>query len=96
MTADIGPGEAHDVGINAYIYLYPLVTIDATRKQATNIEPGMRPGFGPMNTFSHIREFPAADFKTVVRPNFDTLCSSAWLDLTGGPVVVSAGARGHR
>jgi hypothetical protein len=45
-----------------------------------------------MNTFSHIREFPAADFKIVVRPNFDTLYSSAWLDLTGGPVVVSAGA----
>jgi hypothetical protein len=45
-----------------------------------------------MNTFSHIREFPAADFKIVVRPNFDTLYSSAWLDLTGGPVVISAGA----
>lgn len=92
MTIDIGPGEVHDVGINAYIYLYPLVTMDATRKQATNIEPGKRPGFGPMNTFSHIREFPPADFKAVVRPNFDTLYSSAWLDLTGGPVVVSAGA----
>jgi hypothetical protein len=92
VTADIGQGEARDVGINAYIYLYPLVTMDVTRRQATNIEPGKRPGFGPMNTFSHIREFPAADFKTVVRPNFDTLYSSAWLDLTGGPVVVSAGA----
>jgi len=92
MTADTGPGEPHGVGINAYIYLYPLVTMDVTRRQATNIEPGKRPGFGPMNTFSHVREFPAADFKTVVRPNFDTLYSSAWLDLTGGPVVVSAGA----
>jgi hypothetical protein len=92
MTADIGLGEAHDVGINAYIYLYPLVTMDVTRRQATNVESGKRPGSGPMNTFSHIREFPAADFKTVVRPNFDTLYSSAWLDLTGGPVVISAGA----
>ena len=34
----------------------------------------MRPGFGPMGRFSHMREFPAADFKTVVRLNFDTLC----------------------
>lgn len=91
MTADIGPGEARDVGINAYIYLYPLVTMDLTRQQMTNIEPGKKPGSGPMNTFSHFREFPAADFKAVVRPNFDTLYSTAWLDLTGGPVVVSAG-----
>ncbi len=92
MTGNGNPAETRDVGINAYIYLYPLVTMDVTRKQATNIAPGERPGFGPMNTFSHIRQFPAADFKTVVRPNFDTLYSSAWLDLTGGPVVVSAGA----
>lgn len=92
MIADIGPGEAHDVGINAYIYLYPLVTMERTRRQAINIEPGRRPGFGPMNAFSHFREFPDANFKAVVRPNFDTLYSSAWLDLTGGPVVVSAGA----
>jgi hypothetical protein len=91
MSADMGLGETHDVGINAYIYLYPLVTMDVTRRQATNIEAGKRPGFGPMNAFSHVREFPAADFKAVVRPNFDTLYSSAWLDLTGGPVVVSAG-----
>jgi hypothetical protein len=92
MTADMGPGEARDVAISAYIYLYPLVTMELTRQQATNIEAGKRPGCGPMNTFSHMREFPAAEFKTVVRPNFDTLYSSAWLDLTGGPVVVSAGA----
>jgi hypothetical protein len=92
MTSDGDLAEARDVGINAYIYLYPLVIMDTTRRQATSIEPGKRPGFGPMNTFSHIREFPPADFKAVVRPNFDTLYSSAWLDLTGGPVVVSAGA----
>jgi hypothetical protein len=85
-------GEARDLAISAYIYLYPLVTMDVTRLQATNVEPGRNPGRGPMNTFSHIREFPAADFRIVVRPNFDTLYSSAWLDLTGGPVVVSAGA----
>jgi hypothetical protein len=92
MTADFSPADAHDVGVSAYIFLYPLITMDVTRQQAVNIEPGKRPGFGPMNTFSHIRQFPPADFKTVVRPNFDTLYSSAWLDLTGGPVVVSAGA----
>ncbi len=92
MTVDPAGTEARDVGINAYIYLYPLVMMDVTRQQATNVEAGKSPGSGPMNTFSHIREFPAADWKTVVRPNFDTLYSLAWLDLTGGPLVVSAGA----
>jgi hypothetical protein len=92
MSVDIDLTAARDVGINAYIYLYPLVTMDVTRQQAVNVEPGTRPGCGPMNVFSHIREFPAAEFKMVVRPNFDTLYSSAWLDLTRGPVVVSAGS----
>jgi len=72
----------------AYAYLYPLVTMGATRRQATNLPDGVRPGFGPPNRFHHIRQFPAADFRAVVRPNFDTLYSSAWLDLTAGPVLV--------
>jgi hypothetical protein len=66
--------------------------MDVTRRQTTNIGAGKMPGRGPVNTFSHIREFPAADFKAVVRPNFDTLYSSAWLDLRDGPIIVSADA----
>jgi hypothetical protein len=88
--------EAHEIGVEAYIYLYPLVTIDVTRRQATNIEAGKRPMFGPMNTFSHARAFPDADFKAVVRPNFDTLYSSGWLDLTREPMIISAPDTGGR
>jgi hypothetical protein len=81
--------DAHEVGIEAYIYLYPLVTMDVSRRQMTNIEAGQLPGRGPMNTFVHVREFPTAEFKIVVRPNFDTLYSAAFLDLTDGPMIVS-------
>ena len=63
--------------------------MDVTRKQFTNIEAGKEPGKGPMNSVSNIPEYPPADFKGVVRPNFDTLYSSIWLDLTEEPVVVS-------
>jgi hypothetical protein len=42
-----------------------------------------------MNAFANIPAYPTADMKNVVRPNFDTRYSSAWLDLTKGPVIVS-------
>src|SRR5262245_22321237 len=82
--------EAHAIGVDAYLYLYSLVTMDVTRKQMTNIEPGKEFGKGPMNMFVSVPEYPPANFKSVVRPNFDTLYSSAWLDLSKEPMVVSA------
>jgi hypothetical protein len=82
--------EALSIGKDAYIYLYPIVTMDVTRKVMTNVEPGKRPGAGPTNQFANVREYPPIDFHDVVRPNFDTLYSIAWLDLTRGPIVMSA------
>ena len=82
--------EAHAIGVEGYVYFYPLLSMDTTRKQLTNVEPTEGAIGGPPNHFANIREFPPADMKVVVRPNFDTLYSSAWLDLTKEPVVVSA------
>src|SRR5215831_17686051 len=84
LTAD----EAHTIGIEAYLYFYPLVTMDITRKQLTNVEhsEGIN---APMNSFANIPAYPTADMRAVVRPNFDTLYSSGWLDLTKEPMVVS-------
>ena len=80
--------EAHAIGVAAYLYLYPLVTMELTRKQMTNVVKAEGVN-APMNTFAHIPAFPPADMKVVVRPNFDTLYSSAWLDLTKEPMIVS-------
>jgi hypothetical protein len=82
--------EAHAIAVDAYLYFYPLVMMDVTRKQSTNIEPGKEFGKGPMNMFTSVSEYPAADFKGVVRVNFDTLYSIAWLDLAKEPMIVSA------
>src|SRR5438552_13248966 len=87
-AGSISPEEAHVIGVEAYLYFYSLVTMDITRKQLTNVEraEGIN---APMNTFANIPGYPTADMKAVVRPNFDTLYSSGWLDLTQEPVVVS-------
>ena len=80
--------EARAIGVDAYLYFYPLITMDVTRTQLTNVEPGK--GFGgPMNTFANVPAYPTATDRAVVRPNFDTLYSSGWLDLTQEPMVVS-------
>jgi hypothetical protein len=87
--------EAHAIGVDAYIYFYPLVTMDVTRKQLTNVESGKGIG-APMNVLFNVPTFPTADMKQVVRPNFDTLYSFGFLDLTKEPIVVSVPDTGGR
>jgi hypothetical protein len=70
--------ELRQIASEAYLYLHPLVTMDVTRRVQNK----------PANALDHYRAFPEASFRTVVRPNFDTLYSMAWIDLSGGPVVV--------
>lgn len=86
----ISEQEAHAIAVDAYLYFYPLVSMDVTRRVGTNVEAGKIPGFGPANMFHSFTAYPAADFKAVVRPNFDTLYSIAFLDLATEPLTVSA------
>ena len=91
----ITEAEAHSIAVEAYLYFYPLISMDVTRKQLINSEPGKGIG-GPMNAFDNIPAFPAADMRAVVRPNFDTLYSSGWVDLTREPMVISVPDTGGR
>jgi len=81
--------ETQRIATQAYLYTYPMVLMDVTRKQMTNAEPGKYPSRGPMMQFTHLREFPPAGFKEVVRPNFDTLYSLAWIDVSKEPAILS-------
>ena len=75
--------EAHSIGVNAYLYFYPLVTMDITRKQLTNQEPGPGSIGGPMNRFANIAEFPAADMRVNESPGGDK--EANWLPAPKGP-----------
>src|SRR4051794_6062838 len=86
---------AFEIGVEGYTFLYPLLLMEKTRQQMTNVETaGVVPGRGPADTFVNIPIFPPADFRDVVRPNFDTLYSVAWLDLHREPRIVSVPSAG--
>ena len=80
--------EALAAGAEAFVYGLPLVIMDLTREKITNVP---KPGAfaAPANQFAHVRDFPDASFKDVVRANVDTLYSSAFLDLSQEPIVLS-------
>ncbi|MEP9398167.1 DUF1254 domain-containing protein [Mesorhizobium sp. KR2-14] len=88
--------EAHAIAVDAYLYFYPLITMDVTRQQSVNVEHPTELGKAPMNTFANVPTYPPADMRTVVRPNFDTLYSVAWLDLAKEPMIVSVPDTGGR
>lgn len=88
-TATVAPTREAEIAREAYSYLYPLVVMDVTRRQAT--QKGATAMGAPVNTFHHNQAFPPGDFRAVVRPNFDTLYSSAWLDLADGPILLTIG-----
>jgi hypothetical protein len=85
--------EAYEIAKDAYVYAYPLMLWDLTVRRVTNYaEPTGIPGQAPLNQFSHAKTFPTADFKAGVRPNVDTLYSTANLDLGPDPIVLSVPA----
>ena len=80
--------EALDIATDAYVFGYPLVTMDMTRRVMTNVRftEGMR---APMGQFARIRTFPAAANHDVTVPNTDTLFTLVWLDVAKEPWVIS-------
>lgn len=87
---EIDSDELLKVVGEAYIYGYPLVLMDLTKRVTTNIEKPhpVRP-LAPINQLGHFRKFPDHTLTAVVKPNVDTYYSIAWLDLGGEPQVLS-------
>lgn len=63
-----------------YVFGYPLVVMDVTRANAAQV-------IGPENALRRVRAFPDARFRDVVRPNVDTLYTTAFIDTARGPWV---------
>jgi hypothetical protein len=82
--------EAKSLARDLYYYAYPLMSMDVTMQQSTNVpSAGTVPMRAPVNQFAHAREYPNANSREVVRFNFDTLYSLAWVDVSAEPMVLN-------
>ncbi|MDF1699329.1 MAG: DUF1254 domain-containing protein [Saprospiraceae bacterium] len=70
----------------AFTYGLPLVLLDITQSQLVPFSDTKRP---LLNTFLNKHQFPSSSDTSVVRPNADTYYSIAWLNLTGGPLLMT-------
>jgi len=77
------------LGAEGFMFGYPLVIMDLTRA-------GTEATVGPPNQLKRVRAFPDAQFKEVVRPNVDTLYTSAFIDMAQGPFVFEMPAQDQR
>jgi hypothetical protein len=85
----IGEGlEDFILATDAYIYGYPLVTMEMTRRVITNVTApvGTR---GPMGQIIKLRKYPDASFRDVTAPNADTLYTMSFFDVGKEPWVLS-------
>ena len=87
--------EKHKVVRDAYIYGYPLVTMDMTRKQETNVRVPDE-AHAPMGQLIKLRAYPAVDNRGAAAPNADTLYTMVWLDVSDEPWVFSIPDMGDR
>jgi hypothetical protein len=80
--------DARETAIEAYVFGYPLVTMEMTRRVMTNVAAaeGTR---APMGQFVRMRTYPTAAFRDVTAPNADTLYTTTWLDVSKEPWILS-------
>lgn len=80
--------EARQTAVEAYIYAYPLVTMEMTRRFMTNVaEPTATAA--PMGQLLRVRTYPPVDYHGVTAPNADTLYTTVWLDVSKEPWILS-------
>lgn len=87
----LGIGEGPDdfwLATDAYIYGYPLVTMEMTRRVITNVA-NVQGSRGPMGQIIKLRKYPDPSFKDVTAPNADTLYTTAFIDVGKEPWVLS-------
>jgi hypothetical protein len=81
VATDVKAGEVKSTAIDAYMYAYPLVTMELTRRVLTNVATAGT-STAPMGQWAKLRSYPTPEFKKVTAPNADTYYTIIWLDVS--------------
>src|SRR5512146_627542 len=95
---DVGQKSSQDLATiaqDAYIYGYPLMLMAETERRLTNVATAGDLA-APVNELARMTRIPDASFRAVVRPNVDTLYTSAFLDLSREPMILHVPNTGGR
>jgi len=91
--AHAAAGDLRAAAREAWLYGLPLIEMATARARALAGRGGQPAG---LNRFGHTRQLAGPQSRAVTAPNNDTLYSSAWLDLTQGPVTLTVPPTGNR
>jgi len=88
MIAGILSAQTPDI-LHDYIYGYAPVAIEATRAIETAVPDATTSlGRAPINQFAYVDTLATPAERLIIRPNADTLYTSAWLDLANEPMIL--------
>jgi hypothetical protein len=89
--ASLTPDQAREIAIETYLYAYPLVIGELTRRLGVAGPEG-----AATNQFHHRRTLPDARSLEALRPAADTLSSTLWFDVGREPLIIRIPAAGDR
>ncbi len=83
------PDDARALAEEAYVFAFPMLENYKTM-YVQAVDRSSKAFKAPFNRIHHSRELIGPEFRSIVRPNNDTLYSMIWLDLRAEPVVIRA------
>lgn len=90
LADDAREAVAYFLGMESYVYGYPLVMMDVTREVLTAAPaPNAEGTAAPINRLAKMPHYVSPDFKNVVRISLNSLWTTGWLDLENEPIVLS-------
>jgi hypothetical protein len=90
LKDDVREEVAYLLGMQSYVYGYPMVVMDVTREVLTAAPaPNSEGTAAPVNQLAKMPRYVNPYYTNVVRISLNSLWTTSWLDLENEPIVLS-------